>query len=229
MSLHLQSYFRGNVYIIRCSGHITAGQAITTLEEALDMAEHEFTSIVLNLSEVTRMDSMGLGLLMRHFDRLSRRCGAIRLAAPQPFVTHLLNITKTCNSLQTFPTEEEAIESASTQTSPRHTQPAKHLKLLVFDPSADLCTFVHSVLCQHGFDVKTVCSLQDARILLIADQVDYILVGPGTPQLPSETAAVKLRSLAPKATALQLPPDFKCHDAIDATHKLLELFSLPTA
>jgi anti-anti-sigma factor len=229
MSLNLETCFRGNVYIIRCSGHITAGQEVMNLEAVLDMAEREFCCIVLNLSGVNRMDSMALGLLVRHTARLQKRGGTMRLAATQPFVTHLLNITKTSDFIPNFPTEEEAIEPCITQPAPCQPEPAKVSKLLVFDPSADLCMFVHRVLSQHGFDVRTVCSLQDARILLVAVQVDYILVGPGTAQLPAETVAARLSSLAPKATALRLPADFKSLDAVDATHKLLELFSLPTA
>ncbi|HTV05829.1 MAG TPA: STAS domain-containing protein [Acidobacteriaceae bacterium] len=228
MSLSLQTCFRGNVYIVRCSGRITAGQETTTLEASLDMAEREFSSIVLNLSEVHRMDSMGLGLLVRHTDRLKKRGGTICLAAPQPFVAHLLDVTKTADYMPSFSTEEQAIEACLTQPAARQPEPARLRKLLVFDPSADLCMFVHRVLSQHGFVVRTVCSFKDARMLLIADQVDYILVGPGTPQLSAETALGKLGSLAPGATTMQLPADFKSRDAVDAAHNLLQMFGLPT-
>jgi len=229
MSLTLETCFRGNVYIIRCTGHITAGKEVTSLEATLDMAEREFNSVVLNVSGVNRMDSMALGLLVRHTDRLIKKGGTLRLALPQPFVAHLLKITKTSDFIKSFPNEEEAIESCLTQPEALQPEPAKQHKLLVFDPSADLCMFVHRVMSQHGFDVRTVCSLQDAKILLIADQVDYILVGPGTAQMPAEQAAAKLASLAPKATSLQLPPDFKSLDAVDATNNLLQVFGLAAA
>ncbi len=196
------------------------------------MAEREFNSVVLNLSGVNRMDSMALGLLVRHTDRLHKKGGTLRLALTQPFVTHLLNITKTSEFIRSYPNEEDAIASCLTPSAGRQSEPAtqhKLHKLLVFDPSADLCMFIHRVLSQHGFDVRTVCSLQDAKILLIADHVDYILVGPGTAQMPAEIAAGKLTSLAPKAKALHLPPNFKACDAIDATNSLLQIFGLPAA
>jgi anti-anti-sigma factor len=224
MSLTLTSRFCGNVYIIHCAGRIVAGKNEMTLEAALDHAEREFTRLVLNLSEVTRMDSIGLGLLVRHLSRLHKRGGAIRLAAPQPFVAHLLGITKLSTLLRCYPTEEEAILSFLGQHTPHNTEEKRGPRILVFDQSADLCMFVRTVLAQHGFDVRTSCSFRDAKILLRADEVDYVLVGPGTPQLSSEKVAKEMSALAPKATALQLSPDFKAHDAIDAAEALLQMF-----
>jgi anti-anti-sigma factor len=226
MSLSLASRFCGNVYVIQCTGRIAAGQETTILETALDEAEREFARVVLNLSEVTRMDSMGLGLLVRHASRLGKRGGTIRLAAPQSFVAHLLKITKLSSFLQSYPTEEDAIQSFLKQDSPQTAEEKRGLSVLVFDPAADLCMFVRTVLAQHGFDVKMSCSFRDAKVLLRVDQVDYILVGPGTLQLPSETVANELSALAPKASALQLSADFKSHDAIQATETLLHMFGV---
>lgn len=226
MSLALTSRFCGNVYIIQCVGRITAGQEALTLETALDQAELEFCRIVLNLSETTRMDSMGLGLLVRHAYRLNKRGGTIRLAAPQPFVAHLLNITKLSGFLQSYPTEEEAIQSFLKQHPPHTAEEKRGLRILVFDQSADLCMFVRTVLAQHGFDVRTSCTFRDAKLLLRVDEVDYILVGPGTPQLTSEAVAKELSALAPKASALQLSADFKSHDAVEATEALLHMFGV---
>ena len=226
MSLTLKSRFCGNVYIIQCAGRIMSGQETMTLESALDVAELEFARIVLNLSEVTRMDSMGLGLLVRHASRLNKRGGTIRLAAPQPFVAHLLNITKLSAFLKSYAIEEEAIQSFLQKCTPQDVEQKTGPRLLVFDQSADLCVFVRTVLSQHGFDVRTASSLSDAKILLRVDNTDYILVGPGTPQLPPDRAAQELNALAPKASALQLSADFKSHDATEATQTLLQMFGV---
>jgi anti-anti-sigma factor len=228
MSLSLIKRFCGNVFVIQCTGRILAGQEALTLETALDEAEHEFALVVLNLSEVTRMDSMGLGMLVRHASRLNKRGGTIRLAAPGQFVTHLLGITKLSGFLQSYPTEEAAIESFRTRPSPEQPTVQRSVRLMVFDPSADLCAFVQSVLAPHGFDVKITCSFRDAKTLLRVDEVDCILVGPGTPQLSSEAAAKELSAISPNASALQLGADFKSHDAVHATETLLQMFGVNT-
>jgi anti-anti-sigma factor len=226
MSLTLKTRFCGNVFIIQCAGRIMSGQGTLTLETALDEAQHEFALFVLNLSEVTRMDSMGLGILVRHASRLQKRGGAIRLAAPQPFVTHLLGITNLCHFFPCYPTEEAAIESFRTRHSPHPPEKGRGLRLMVFDPSPDLCAFIQSVLAPHGFDVKTTCSFRDAKTLLRCDKVDCILVGPCAPQLSSENACRELSDISPEATALQLSADFKSRDALDATHTLLQMFGI---
>lgn len=228
MSLSLSSRTCGNVFILDCVGRIMAGHTSTMLDEALEQAEQEHCWIVLNLRKVGRMDSMGLGLLVRHAYRLQSRHGAVRLAEVQPFVVHLIGITKLSEFLVCYPTEQAAIESFLGSCPP----PAKEVKpgptLLVFDHSPDLCVFVRGILTQHGFKVKTVCSLRDARALLCCDPVDYILVGPCNAQLPAQTALKELASLAPKASALQLGPDFHAMDAARAAQTLLQLMGVET-
>jgi DNA-binding NtrC family response regulator len=98
--------------------------------------------------------------------------------------------------------------------------------VLVVDDSADLCVFVRTVLARHGFDVKSTCSFRDAKILLGVDDVEYILVGPGTPQLPAETVVNTLTALAPKATMMRLAADFKIRDAQEASDALLQMFGM---
>jgi response regulator RpfG family c-di-GMP phosphodiesterase len=148
------------------------------------------------------------------------------LAAPTQFVVDLLKLTMLSSVLQVYPSEEDAIVSFLKQSSAERAQQKLGPRVLVLDQSADLCTFLRTVLIQHGFDVRSASYFQDARILLQVDAVDYILVGPENPQLCSETVMGSLKKLVPKAATLQLAADFKCRDAIEATEALLQLFAL---
>jgi anti-anti-sigma factor len=224
MLLSLSSRFVGNVYVIHCKGRVVLGEEVEALEAAFDQGSHEFTRFVLNLSELNRLDSIGLGLLVRYAEWTQKHGGGIRLAASPPFVETLLNITKIHNLLPNYTTEEEAILSFLKQPPTQGTTVRSGPRVLVVDESADLCMFIRTVLRQHGFDVKSSCSFRDAKILLQVDTVDYILVGPGTPHLSSETVLRSLTALAPKATALQLDVDFKIRDAREATDALLQMF-----
>ena len=224
MPLILKSRFVGNVYIIQCKGRIVLGDEVKVLEAALEVGAREFARQVLDLSEVERLDSIGLGLLVRYAERLDKRGGGLRLATAPTFVVSLLNMTKLSTLLQCFPTEEEAILSFLRQGGGEGAQERRGPRVLLVDESADLCVFVRAVLLQHGYDVRSTCSFRDAKILLQVDTVDYILVGPGTLQLPSDTILSSLKALAPNAIALKLDADFRGRDAHEASEALLQMF-----
>jgi len=224
MLLSLKSRFVGNVYVIECVGRIVLGDEVKALEAELQVAEREFSRIVLNLSEVSRLDSIAMGLLVRYAERLGKRGGGLRLAGPPPFVTTLLNMTKLSTMLPGYPTEEDAILSFLKQDSGGEATERSGPRVLVFDESADLCVFVRTVLTGRGYDVRSTCSFRDAKILLGVDGTDYILVGPSTPRLSAETVVQSLTALSPKANVLQMAPDFKIRDAREATDALLQMF-----
>ena len=226
MLLNLNSRHAGNVYVIQCTGRLVLGEEVKALEAALEQGEHESTRFVLNLSELNRLDSVAMGLLVRYAERMSKRGGGVRLAGPPPFIETLLNMTKVSSLLKSYPTEEEAILSFLKQGPTHEIHEKRGPRVLVVDESADLCVFVRTVLARHGFDVKSTCSFRDAQTLLKVDEVDYIVVGPGMPQLSSETVVNTLTALAPKATALRLAADFKIRDAREATNALLQMFGV---
>lgn len=226
MPLNLESRFCENVYIIQCTGRIVLGDEVKSLEATLDQSSRGYSHVVLSIGEVDRLDSIGLGLLVRYMTNLRKRGGDLRLAAPPPFVVNLLNMTMLSSVMQTHPTEQDAILSFLKKPSAQTAQEKRGPRVLVVDLSADLCVFVRTVLAQHSFDVKSASLVRDAKILLQAGDVDFILVGPSTPQLSSEAVALSLGAIAPKAAVLQLSADFKSRNAHEAAAILLEMFGV---
>jgi anti-anti-sigma factor len=224
MPLQIEERFCGNVFILQCTGRIVLGEELRSLEATFEKVVPEFHLIVLNAAGVTRLDSSGMGLLVRYAANLRKRGGDIRLAAPQPFITELLEITLLSTLVQSYATEQEAVVSFLSQPTPSavHHQP-RH-RVLVVDRSPDLGAFVRIVLRQHDYEVTSVSLVSDAKVLLQVHPVDYILVGPGTPQMPPAAMLAALKSLAPTATALQLTPEFRSFDAQQAAELLLEMF-----
>jgi len=224
--LTLKSRFVGNVYVIRCTGSIVLGEEAKALGALLEERTPEFSRYVLNLEGLTRLDSIGVGLLVRYVDRFSRRGGGIRLAAAPEFVTRLLELTMLTDILPQYPTEEEAIRSFLRQGAAQAREGKRGPRVLLFDPDADLCIFVRSVLNGRGFDVHSTCLFYDARIWLEVDGTEYILVGPGAAELTQGTAAQSLQALSPRARLLELDAEFERRDAGEATEQLLRLFGV---
>ncbi|MGA7525062.1 MAG: STAS domain-containing protein [Acidobacteriaceae bacterium] len=224
MPLEIEFRFCGNVAILQPRGRIVAGEEARALETVVQNALPEFQRIVLNAADVTRLDSTGLGLLVRYATNLRKRGGDLRLAAPPPLIQELLSITLLNTVLHAYPTEQEALVSFLRQPVLEAVAALPGHRVLVVDRSPDLGAFVRAVLAPRGYAVKSASLVSDARVLLQTEPVNFILVGPGTPQLPAATVLAALRNVAPHANALQLTPEFRTFDAHQAAELLLEMF-----
>ena len=223
MSLSLESRHCGTVYVVRCAGRIVSGEESKVLDEALQRGLREFNRIVLNLANVDRIDSAGMGLLVRFLWHLRNRRGDLRLAEPAPFVTSLLEMTKLSTVFHTYSSEEAAIvsflqegvhaPSESDNTGPR---------VLFLDPSPDTCAFVRALLARHGYRVLSTGLMGDAKILLSASSVDVIVLGPDSGSMAASGTLEVFRTLAPAAKTVVLERDFKSRSADEAGMALLE-------
>jgi anti-anti-sigma factor len=224
MPLSLTTKFTDNIYILHCDGAIVLGPEATALEALIERSSHATAKIILNLSKVPRLDSMGLGLIIRHMAALRKRGGDLRLSAPSTFVTTLLNVTLLSTVLRSFPTDSDALNSFQRSTSAAKPQPIHGRRVLLIDSSPDLCAFVRTILSQHGFDVRSIATLRDAKTLLHSESADFLIIGPSNPHITDDILRQTLGTHAPKSTPRRLPPDFKTTDAHQATATLLTLF-----
>lgn len=223
MSLSVDSRSCGKAYVITCFGKIIAGDESQTLEAAFTRAVQNSNRIVLNVAEVSRVDSMGMGLLVRFLSRIRANGGDLRLAAPQPFFRSLLEMTKLSKIVRIYGTEEEAIvsflkEPAGTS---KEAVPAGPL-VLFLDQSADLCAFVRKLLNANGYEVVTTLRLHDAKLLLSAADVTWLVLGPTCSELPCDQVVATLKPLAGNAKLLQLERSFQIDDAEKAASQLLQ-------
>jgi anti-anti-sigma factor len=220
----LSSRYCGDVYIIQCDGRIAMGEGVKALERALDSGACEFERIVLNMGRVEYLDSTGIGLLVRYAQNMRKRGGDLRLAEPMPFPIAVLKLANLSSFLPVHATEDAAILSFVKSQPALAADKKSGARVLVVDESPDFCTFMRTVLTQHGFDVKSTTHFRDARILVQVESLDYILVGPDTPLRSADAAAKSLGQLSPKTVTLQLVSDFKALEGHDATRLLLSMF-----
>jgi len=226
MPLNLSTKFTDTIYTIYCDGAITLGPEATALEAQLERCSHATAKIILNTSKVHRLDSMGLGLIIRHMTALRKRNGDLRLSAPSPVVASLLELTMLNTVLRSYPTDADALSSFQKSTTPAKPQQQHGRRILLIDSSPDLCAFVRTILSQHGFDIRSIGQLRDAKTLLHSESVDFLLIGSSNPHITDDILHQTLGSHAPKTTPRRLSPDFKTTDAHQATATLLNLFGV---
>ena len=109
MSLKMST--RG-IVIIDLSGQITLGDASAALrDEVRDQSGHGFKKILLNLADVTYIDSAGLGELTAAFTSVKNRGGELKLLNLTKRVHDLMQITKLYTVFDVYDDEKKAIAS----------------------------------------------------------------------------------------------------------------------
>jgi len=102
----------GDVSILDLSGRITLGEASAILrDEVTDLLSSGHTKIVLNLAEVSHIDSSGLGELVGAFATTNKAGGKLKLLNLQKRVRDLVQITKLYTVFESFTDENEAVRS----------------------------------------------------------------------------------------------------------------------
>jgi anti-sigma B factor antagonist len=100
------------VNIIDLSGRITIGEGTVVLRDAVRnlLQKHE-KNILLNLADVSYIDSSGIGELVSSFTTLSSQGGKLKLLKLTKKVHDLLSITKLLTVFEVFNDEAKAIQS----------------------------------------------------------------------------------------------------------------------
>jgi anti-anti-sigma factor len=229
MSLSVDARHCGAVYVIRCTGRIVAGEQVGVLEAAINRGLREFVRFVLSVGDISRVDSTGLGLMVRFLSHTRNRRGDFRLAAPPQFLSDLLQVTKLAGIFRVYDSEDEAIVSFLKEPAATISGDASVGPMVLFvDQSPDLCAFVRALLHRHGYEVLTTCRVHDAKTLLTSAKFDYIVLGPDNSRLPSDNVVASLKSLAPAAATVVLPGEFKHDDPQRAGLELLRTMQSAT-
>ena len=228
MRLKLQAQRAGDVVILRCEGMIVSGAEAENLEEMVNRELKQGSKyLVMDLAAVSRVDSAGLGLMVRLAAGARKAGGDLKLASPPAFVSNLLQMTRLATLFQVFPSEGEAVQSfRKPKPHVAKSAPAK-ARIVFLDQSPDVCAFVRTVLSAHGYEVLSTTFLREARILLQAGRVDLLLLGPNTSHYPvsGPGLAASLAALAPKARVVELDKNFQALDAEHAGAALLQAVS----
>jgi anti-sigma B factor antagonist len=114
VSVKLNTRQVGNVSVIDVAGRITLGEGSAALRETLrDMVAKNQNKILLNLADVTYIDSSGIGELVSGFTTVTNTGGQLKLLNLNKRVKDLLQITKLYTVFEVKEDEADAIRSFS--------------------------------------------------------------------------------------------------------------------
>ena len=112
MSVKLTTRQVGDVTVIDVAGRITLGEGSAALRESMkDLVTKGQKKILLNLGEVSYIDSSGIGELVSGFTTVTNSGGNLKLLNLNKRVKDLLQITKLYTVFEVHEDEAAAIRS----------------------------------------------------------------------------------------------------------------------
>jgi len=112
VSIKASTRLLDSVTIVDLSGRITLGEGSSTLRETVrDLISKGQKNILLNLGDVTYIDSSGIGELVSSFTSVNNQGGRLKLLNLQKKVHDLLQITKLYTVFEVHTDEAAAVRS----------------------------------------------------------------------------------------------------------------------
>ena len=109
----------GDVTVLDLSGPLTFGEATDQLRERIQqLVERDTRRLVLNMTAVPRLDSSGLGELVRTRQLLRRGARSMRLSGLGPSVRRTLELTRVLGRFEILDSEDAAVKGSATLTDP---------------------------------------------------------------------------------------------------------------
>jgi anti-sigma B factor antagonist len=102
----------GDVTILQLIGRLELEDGDTLLRDTINgLVADGRVKLVLDMREVTRLDSAGIGMLVSKFLTARRNGGSLKILNPTPRTDHLMEITKLTTIFEIFDDEEAAVRS----------------------------------------------------------------------------------------------------------------------
>ena len=176
MPLSLQNHTVGDIAVIACTGRIVEGAEASSLYQQIRdlLPIHHF--FVLDLHEVSFIDSAGLGLLVRMLSRVRASAGDLKLCGAGPNIEKSLTVTRLKAVLGSYATEADAI-AAFYQTEPGNDLPMRGaVDIVCIHSSGNVLAYLRELLRQAGYGILTTANVSDALTLIRATEPKVVVI-----------------------------------------------------
>jgi len=112
VSVKLTTRQVGDVTVVDAVGRITLGEGASTFRDSIrDLVASGNKKLLLNLAEISYIDSSGIGELVSGFTTVANQGGTVKLLNLTKRVQDLLQITKLYTVFEVFDDEATAVRS----------------------------------------------------------------------------------------------------------------------
>ena len=117
MSTRITERRIGDVTVVQVAGRIVLGDGATELRARMnDLIDEARLKFLLDLTEVTYIDSFGVGVVAAKYVSVRRKGGDVKLLRLSPRSRRVMRISGLLKIFQSFDNEEEGVKSFRTGT-----------------------------------------------------------------------------------------------------------------
>jgi len=222
MPLSLHTHTVGDIAVIDCSGRIVEGAEAAALYQQVRelLPIHHF--FVLDLRNVSFIDSTGLGLLVRLLSRVRGMAGDLKLCGAGVNIEKTLTITRLTTVLRIYPTEADAV-AAFYRTEPGNDLPIRAaVDIVCVHSSSDVLAYVRELLRQAGYAVMTTDNVASSLTLIRATEPKVVVIEMALRDRMTGGMPDVFNQYVENVHVIDLPPNFATDDAGEAGGRLLE-------
>ena len=218
MPLSLQLRRVGEVVIVTCSGKIVGGPETDELQQMIGGLLPLEPNIVMNVEQVTFLDSAGIGVLVRLLYRTRNASGDLKLCCAPQRIADILRITRLAGVFDVHTREDQAIAAFYTQPKLADARTTLGRDVLCVDDSDDLLAYVCEVLREAGYRVMPCGNVADAAVLLKVSRPRVLVIGESA---RSRLNAVLVSAASEAVAILELPGAFATRDPVESGPELV--------
>jgi len=219
MSLALTHRTIGDAVAIQCSGRLVEGAETKELEHRVRDLQVVHRDFVLDLHDVTFVDSAGLGLLVRLLTRLRRASGDLKLCGVAPNIERSLSVSRLSTVLAIYEDVSAAIEAFDRPPFENASSTRDAIDILCVHRSTDVLAYLHELLQRAGYGVMTATNISDAATLLVARKPRLIVIDS---QSNAVGVSGRFGNLTGATQIVELPHAFSIEDPGEAGQRLLD-------
>ena len=219
MLLKAESRRVGDIVVVRCCGRIIAGEECDQLQRHVLDAMVFDRDFIINMGDVTFVDSSGLGLLVRLHGRAKAAHGNLKLCGVNPQVQQVLKVTFLDKIFESHANEDDAVADFYKQR-PAAASAKGSTCVLCLHTSSDVLAFMREVLHGDGYHALTANNLLDAKVLIAATRPAVVVISTQLRNLKGTQAAESFQHLIKSLPVVELNDNFSTEDPAEATRAL---------
>jgi len=222
VALSFHTHTIDDIAVIDCTGRIVEGAESAALYQQVRdlLATHRF--FVLDLRNVSFLDSSGLGMLVRLLSRVRGMAGDLKLCGAAPNVEKTLTVTRLGAVLGSYATGADAI-AAFSRKEPGHDLPLRPaVDIIAIHSSYDVLTYLRELLRQAGYAAMTTNTVPNALTLIRATEPRVVVIERALRERMTGGMPDIFEQFVENLQVIDLPPKFSTDDAGEAGQRLLE-------